>query len=87
VKMRPEFSAGRNVDGYVMKQLRERHRDLAALESERQLISMSPSDYLNCRRSLLQAIDELETLLRRTEGKDYRRHDESNNTKQPPGIG
>lgn len=51
-------------NSYPVELWRERHRDLEMLESESQLIGMTPSDYQSCRRSLLQAIDELETLLR-----------------------
>jgi len=64
MKMRPESPNCREGNGYATRQLRERHLDLEALESQRQLIEMTPSDYQNCRHSLLQAIDELKTLLR-----------------------
>jgi len=64
MKMYPESPDCCEGNSYATRQLRERRLDLEALESERQLIEMTPSDYQNCRRSLLQAIDELETLLR-----------------------
>ena len=60
--MRPEFPDSVQGDGYAKNLWRERHRDLETLESER--LDMTASDYQNCRRSLLQAIDELESLLR-----------------------
>ncbi len=63
MKIRPE-SLNWEGNAYATSQLRERRLDLQALESQRQLVEMTPSDYRNCRRSLLQAIDELETLLR-----------------------
>jgi hypothetical protein len=62
VKMCAESANTGQGDGYARELWRERHRDLETLESERP--DMSASDYLNCRRSLLHAIDELETLLR-----------------------
>ncbi len=52
-------------EGYARDLWRERHRDLETLESER--LDMSASDYQSCRCSLLQAIDELEALLREPE--------------------
>jgi len=64
MKMRPESPHCREGDGYAAMQLRERRLDLQALDSEGHLVEMAPSDYRSCRRSLLQAIDELETLLR-----------------------
>jgi hypothetical protein len=63
MKMGPESPNCRESNGYVKQQLRERHRDLEALEVERGLIDVTSSDYLSSRRSLLQAISELETLL------------------------
>jgi len=44
--------------------LRERKRDLHSLEIKRGRVGTPATDYLSCRRSLLQAINELETLLR-----------------------
>lgn len=65
MKIRPEFRSGVPGHGYAMAQWRERHRDLNTLESER--LDMTASDYQSCRRSLLRAIHELETLLRTEE--------------------
>jgi hypothetical protein len=63
--MHPEFpSCEERVEAYARELLRERRHQLETLESELQLIGMTPSDCQSCRRSLLQAIDELETLLR-----------------------
>jgi hypothetical protein len=62
MKTHLEFLNSGLSDAYVRDLWRERHRDLESLESER--LVMRPSDYRNCRRSLLQAIDELEMLLR-----------------------
>jgi hypothetical protein len=61
VKMRAEFPNSGQGDGYARDLWRERHRDLETLESER--LDMSASDYQSSRRSLGQAIEELETLL------------------------
>ena len=63
--MHPEFpKREERVEAYARELLRERCRQLETLDSELQLIGMTPSDCQSCRRSLLQAIDELETLLR-----------------------
>lgn len=62
--MRSESLSCREDEGYAKQQLRERHQDLASLESEYESRGMSLSEYSSCRRSLLQAIDELEALLR-----------------------
>jgi len=63
--MHPKFpDCGEGVESYARELLRERRRHLETLESEVQLVGMAPSDCQSCRRSLLQAIDELETLLR-----------------------
>jgi hypothetical protein len=59
--MRAEFLNSGQDDGYARDLWRERHRDLETLESER--LDMSASDYQSSRRSLVQAIKELETLL------------------------
>ena len=59
--MRAEFPNSEQGDGYAMDLWRERHRDLETLESER--LDMCASDYQSSRRSLVQAIEELETLL------------------------
>jgi hypothetical protein len=61
MKIRPEFPNSGKDDRYARDLWRERRRDLETLESQR--LDMTPSDYQNCRRSLLQAIRELETLL------------------------
>jgi hypothetical protein len=61
MKMRAESPNIGQADGYAMDLWRERHQDLATLESERP--DMSASDYQSSRRSLVQAIEELETLL------------------------
>ena len=61
----PEFpNPEEGVDCYARELLRERRRHLETLESELQLVGMTPTDCQSCRRSLLQAIAELETLLR-----------------------
>jgi len=59
--MRAEFPNSEQGEGYAMDLWRERHRDLETLESER--LDMCASDYQSSRRSLVQAIEELETLL------------------------
>jgi hypothetical protein len=48
---------------YAKAQLRKRRRELNALELKPRLLIL-PSERRSCRRSLLQAIDELEILLR-----------------------
>jgi hypothetical protein len=76
MKMIPEFPKCGERHDYARELWRERRRDLETLESER--LDMTPSDYQNCRRSLLQAIHELETLLPDRGGKttNMRRTDE-----------
>jgi hypothetical protein len=64
VKTRSESLSCREDEGYVNLQLRERHQDLVSLESEYESSGMSLSEYSSCRRSLFQAIVELETLLK-----------------------
>ena len=59
--MRTRFPNSGQGEGYARDLWRERHRALETLESER--LDMSASDYQSSRRSLLQAIEELETLL------------------------
>jgi hypothetical protein len=44
--------------------LLERQQALNALEEKYRGMVSPPSDYLSCRRSLLQAINQLETVLR-----------------------
>jgi hypothetical protein len=61
--MPPRSSNSQKVNLYVRKQLLERHRDLETLESECRLTGMTSTDYRSCRRSLLQAINELEAML------------------------
>jgi hypothetical protein len=63
MKMRPESPNCGEHNGFATMLLRERRLTLKTLESEHQSIGMTPSDYENCRRSLLQAIDEIETSL------------------------
>ena len=48
---------------YAELLLRERQQVLDALDREYRGIAPPPGDYLSCRRSLLQAIDQLETLM------------------------
>jgi hypothetical protein len=62
--MHPESPKCEDVESYTRELLRERRRHLETLESEVQFVGMTPSDCQSCRRSLLRAIDELETLLR-----------------------
>lgn len=62
MKMRPESPNRWDADAYARKQLRDRHQDLESLESEYQSIGMTMSEYRSCRRSLSQAIKELETI-------------------------
>ena len=54
-------SPNRGIDKYVRSLLTERQRELRLLELNHQW--MRAGDFLSCRRSLLQAINELETLL------------------------
>ncbi len=62
--MNPESpNCEEGVDGYARELLRERRRHLETLECEVQMVGMTPSDRQSCRRSLLQAIGELEKLL------------------------
>ena len=49
---------------YTESLLLERQQALGALEAKYRGIVPPPSDYLSCRRSLLQAINQLEALLR-----------------------
>jgi uncharacterized protein YbjT (DUF2867 family) len=52
--MHPEFpSCEERVEAYARELLRERRHQLETLESELQLIGMTPSDCQSCRRSLL----------------------------------
>ena len=52
--MHPEFpSCEERVEAYARGLLRERRHQLETLESELQLIGMTPSDCQSCRRSLL----------------------------------
>jgi hypothetical protein len=44
---------------YTQSLLRERHRELQNLEIKHRLQQIPTSQYLSCRRSLLQAISEL----------------------------
>lgn len=62
--MHPEPHTCRWDDGYAKEQLRQRHQNLESLDFEYQSTGMTLCEYLSCRRSLLQAIDELERLLR-----------------------
>jgi len=48
---------------YPRALLRERMQELRALEFRYQGMATPPPDYVSCRRSLLQAIHELRTLL------------------------
>jgi len=49
---------------YVRSLLEERWRELRALEIRHQRMLGSSTDYLSCRRSLVQGIDELAAVLR-----------------------
>ncbi len=62
--MHPESQSCPRDDGYAGEQLGQRHQDLESLDSEYQSSDMALCEYRSCRLSLLQAIDELETLLR-----------------------
>jgi hypothetical protein len=62
-----EFPNYREGYGYARRQVRERRRDLEALELEYRLMLILPGEYWSCRRSLWEAILELETLLRTVE--------------------
>ena len=48
---------------YAKALLLERRQELGDLEVKYRGVVPPPSDYLSCRRSLLQAINQLETLL------------------------
>ncbi len=62
--MRPQVSGCREDDGYASGLLRERRRDLESLRFEYESKGMSLAEYSSCQRALLQAIVELENLLR-----------------------
>ena len=64
--MNNQTESRKHATGYktAHRQWRKCHRILEALELERQLSLISPSEYAITHRSLLQAVDELETLLR-----------------------
>ena len=65
MKVHPKFpNCEPGVDSYATELWRERRHHLETLESELQLIGMTPSDYQNCRPSQVQAIEELGRLLR-----------------------
>ncbi len=49
---------------YARLLLLERQQELQALDLKYRGLLVLPRDYLSCRRSLQQAIDQLETLLR-----------------------
>ena len=55
---------GRDAFGYARLLLLERQQKLQALDLKYRGMRPPPRDYLSCRRSLLQAIYQLETLLR-----------------------
>lgn len=48
---------------YARFLLHDRQRELQALELKHRRMLILKTDYLSCRRSLLQAIDQLETVL------------------------
>jgi hypothetical protein len=48
---------------YTKSLLQARHRELRSLELKRQRRQMAPDEYASCRRSLLQAIAELESIV------------------------
>ena len=50
--------------GYARLLLLERQQELRILDLKYRGMLPLPRNYLSCRRSLLQAIDQLETLLR-----------------------
>ena len=52
-------SARQEIHDYTQSLLRERHLELKNLEKKHYSQEISTSDYLSCRRSLLQAISEL----------------------------
>jgi hypothetical protein len=52
-------------DEYSSSLLRERQRELLILERKHRDQQIQTTDYLSCRRSLLQAIGELANLVRR----------------------
>jgi hypothetical protein len=54
----------RKASDYVQLLLQDRHRELQNLEVKHQQMLIHPDDYLSCRRSLLQAVAQLETLAR-----------------------
>ncbi len=62
--MRPQVSDYREDDGYASALLRERRRDLESLRSEYERKGITLSEYSSCQRALVQAIAELENLLR-----------------------
>jgi hypothetical protein len=49
---------------YAKSLLQDKQRELRCLELRRSLMVIPREDYHSCRRSLLQAISQLETLLR-----------------------
>lgn len=48
---------------YVHFLLQDKQRELQELEEKHQQLLISTEDYLSCRRSLLQAVGQLEALL------------------------
>jgi len=64
LKVSPELQSCPWDDRYAVEQLRQRHQDLESLDFEYQSTGMTLCEYRSCRISLLQAIDELESLLR-----------------------
>ena len=54
----------REAYGYAKLLLLERQQDLEALDLKYSGVALLSREYLSCRRSLLQAINQLERLLR-----------------------
>jgi hypothetical protein len=59
-----ERSMDRGAYGYARLLLLDRQQELQDLDLKYRGMQPPPRDYLSCRRSLLQAINQLETLLR-----------------------
>jgi len=57
---------------YAKLLLKEKHRELELLDQRHRRTQVQPDEYRSCQRSLLQAIEELETLLQTPPGEMVR---------------
>lgn len=68
----------RNGYNYARVLVQDKQRELQSLERRYSRTLIPPEDYHSCRRSLLQAINQLETLLRGDAEREPTPEDESN---------